>query len=322
MVGDPARSPFDPIHLRRSGELRRMSIEPRDGAWHPVRHGVWMAESKWALLDPIDRHAALVHAASLTQRGKKPLLFNLQSSAAIWGLPRIERWPGVVRHLVVRRGQRGNSLIRPHLGPESESVERQGLLVTPVARTVVDLARFDTIHNSVAAADYALRHGLCSRAELTAEIAGLPRGSRGLPRARTVVDLADPLSMSPGESLSRTKMFLLRLPRPQLQVAYHDDRGLIGAVDFNWDGVIGEFDGRTKYAVPEGATPEEAAQVLWQEKQREDRLRRHPKVTDFARWVWADAMTQRRLLVVLTAAGITPDPRNTWIDLGSARTRE
>lgn len=320
MLGEPARSPFDPIHLRRSAELRRMSVELRDGAWHQVRHGVWMAEAQWARLDPGDRHAALVHSAALSQRGKKALVFTLHSSAAIWGLPRIEPWPGVVRHLVDRRGQRGNSLVRPHLGPESKPVERQGLLVTPVARTVVDLARFDTIHNSVAAADYALRHELCSRAELTAELAGLPRGSRGIPRARTVVDLADPLSMSPGESLSRTQMFLMRLPRPQLQVAYRDDRGLIGAVDFDWDGVIGEFDGRKKYAVPDGATPDEAAQVLWQEKQREDRLRRHPKVTNFARWIWAEAMTQRRLLAVLGAAGIRPDPRHTWIDLGSVRT--
>lgn len=114
------------------------------------------------------------------------------------------------------------------------------MFATPVARTVIDLARFDTLHNSAAAADYALRHALCTRTQLAAELAGLPKGSRGLPRARTMVDLSDPLSRSPGESLSRTQMFLLRLPRPKLQVAYHDDHGLIGAVDYDWGGVIGE----------------------------------------------------------------------------------
>ena len=35
-------------------------------------------------------------------------------------------------------------------------------------------------------------------------------------------------------------------------MAHEDSAGLIGYVDFDWDGVVGEFDGKLKYKVPEG----------------------------------------------------------------------
>ena len=66
------------------------------------------------------------------------------------------------------------------------------------------------------------------------------------PRAVLVVDLADPLSMSPGEPVAM-QMFLLNLPRPELHQEIHDAEGLVGVVDFGWDGVVGEFDGQVKY---------------------------------------------------------------------------
>jgi hypothetical protein len=40
------------------------------------------------------------------------------------------------------------------------------------------------------------------------------------------------------------------------------------------EGVVGEFDGKMKYRVPAGASAEEAAEGVWREKKREDRLRR------------------------------------------------
>ena len=116
--------------------------------------------------------------------------------------------------------------------------------------------------------------------------------------------------MSAGESLSRAQMFLANLPKPELQVAHEDSAGLIGYVDFDWDGVVGEFDGKLKYKVPEGATPDEAAEILWQEKQREDRLRRRDNRV--ARWVWADAMRPKSMVTILGEQGIRPRPRSVW----------
>jgi hypothetical protein len=59
--------------------------------------------------------------------------------------------------------------------------------------------------------------------------------------------------------------------------------------------VIGEFDGRLKYDVP---------RALWDEKTREDTLRRLPEVRGFARWTMREAADARALAPVLSAAGL------------------
>lgn len=119
--------------------------------------------------------------------------------------------------------------------------------------------------------------------------------------------------MSAGESLSRVQMFRLGLPRPRLQVKHEDDLGLIGHVDFDWDGVVGEFDGKMKYRVPPDADPSEAAEIVWREKKREDRLRIGSQV---ARWTWEIALHRDRLGAVLAAKGVRPDPRVSWFSEG------
>jgi len=190
-------------------------------------------------------------------------------------------------------------------------VRVHGLLVTPPARTVVDLARYGTLRDAVTAADYCLRHGMCTRDNLVAELDLVPVRARGRASATTAVALADGLSMSPGESLSRVQMFRLRIPRPQLQVPFSDADGHIGDVDFGWEGAVGEFDGRTKYRIPAGASHDEAGQVLSAEKKREDRLRR---LTRVARWIWVDLMRPEQLLAILADQGVRPEPRSTWFD--------
>ncbi len=139
----------------------------------------------------------------------------------------------------------------------------------------------------------------------------VPPRVRGRPAARVVTELADARSMSAGESLSRAVMFRRGVPRPDLQVEVVDEDGLVGFTDFGWPGVYGEFDGRVKYGVPEDADPELASAVLWREKVREDRLRRQRRV---ARWVWADARDEHRMLGILAEQGVRPDPRSAWLD--------
>lgn len=170
--------------------------------------------------------------------------------------------------------------------------------------------------SAVAAGDHAVRHGLCTGAELEAEVGAIPPRVRGRVRARIAADLVDPLAMSPGESLSRVQMFLLDLPRPVLQQEVRDDEGLVGYADFGWRGVLGEFDGRVKYGVPPGTDPTDASAVLWAEKLREDRMRRHHAV---ARWTWAVARDRDALGRLLWRHGIRPQAVNTWFDVGHRR---
>ncbi|WP_404381750.1 hypothetical protein LL946_14280 [Knoellia locipacati] len=314
MLGPPPHPAFDRSCLHHAADLRRLGIEPTRGQWHQVRHGVWVRAEAFAGMDALDRHAALVHASVLTHRGPTELTLAREAAAAVWGLPRITAWPTTVHHLVTRRGVSGSRILRPFLGAEAEPVTAEGLQVTSVARTVIDLARTGTVHDAVAAADYALHHRLCTPAELAAEAAAVAPRAHGRGAAVLVAELADGLSMSPGESLSRVQMFVLRLPRPQLQVRYHDDQGLIGDVDFGWEGAVGEFDGRLKYRVPPGGSTQDVHRVIWAEKRREDRLRRQ---TGVARWVWAEAVQKYRLAAILAQVGITPERRSAWFDLGA-----
>ena len=314
MLGPPAPTPFDACILRRGRDLRAAGIEPTRGGWHQVRNGVWVSEHEWRGLTPEHEHAALVHATGLCLDRDSPV-FAVTSAAAVWGLPRIEQWPDAVRVLVQteQRG-RGSSLVRPHVGREADTVRLGDIRVTSPARTIVDLARTGTLHTAVAAADHALRHELCSFDELMVEVDAVPPRVRGRTTARLVGALADPLSMSAGESLSRVQMFLLNLPKPELQKEVRDAAGLVGFVDFGWEGVVGEFDGKVKYRVAEGASPADAGEIVWREKQREDRLRRQVRV---ARWTWAIALDRARLGARLAEYGIRPTPANRWVDPGA-----
>ena len=229
-------------------------------------------------------------------------------------MPTISPWPDVVHVLpsagMDRRVRRGTGpIVQRHVGEVGSTVVVHGVRVTSPARTIVDLARTGCLEDAVAAGDFALSRGLMAHADLAAEIAVVPPGTRGLPGARLAVDPMDGASGSPGESLSRVRMFRLNLPRPLLQSEFRDDRGRIGFSDFAWPGVVGEFDGKKKYGTEFAEDGGEVQEILWREKQREDRLRRQVRV---ARWTWAVALDPARLAATLGHVGIRPQLRNTW----------
>jgi hypothetical protein len=115
---------------------------------------------------------------------------------------------------------------------------------------------------------------------------------------------ADGRSESVGESRSRVAVALAGLPPPVLQWEVPSAKGrVIGRVDFWWPGrqVVGEFDGKVKYGrlLRPGQDP---AEVVYQEKRREDELR--AVVRTVVRWNWADltpfTLTATRLHRALT----------------------
>lgn len=316
MLGDPAPVPFDPLLLRTTRQLRALGVDPRRGGWHHVRYNAWVEQAVWAASTPEQRHAALVHATDLGCREPGAHVYALESAAAVWGLPRVGPWPSHVTVLATGPRTRGSRCIRVHVGAPAEGTRVDGVRVTDPARTVIDLARTQRLETALSAADHALRHGLCSSAELAAAADAVAPRVRGRPAARLVAALADGRAMSPGESFSRARMFQLDLPRPQLQVPLEDDDGWFGQGDFGWPGVVGEFDGRRKYAVPEDADVAAAEQALWAEKRREDRIRRRSRL---ARWVWQDVVEVTPMARVLAEQGIRPVVRPVWVDLAPRR---
>lgn len=305
--------PFDPEMLVLGRMVRATGQRPeRQRVLLRVRRGVWIARTDWSAMAPVDRHAALVHATALQCPDSDALVFSHASAAALFGMPRIDPWPKAVDVLRADHRVRSSGLIQRREGPAAPTVLVRGLRVTAPARTVVDLSRTSSLGSALAAADYAVRVGLCTPQELAEQVADLPAYAPGARAARTVVGLADPRSMSVLESLSRAQMYVLSIPRPQLQVSYADADGFIGVVDFDWDGRVGECDGKEKYRVPQDATAEAATEILWQEKQREDRLRRRCRA--LTRWVWRDAVHPERLLCRLAEIGVRPQSRNSWLE--------
>ena len=194
------------------------------------------------------------------------------------GLPALGRDDRLV-HVVVPGGRgrrrRGVAVHANELDP-ADVVELDRLHVTSLARTAVDLASVLPLPYAVAAVDAALR----ARPAIESRVRELGEGTRGRTVQR-VLDLSDGRAESPGESLSRVAIGSHGLPAPQLQKWVGDTADPIGRVDFLWPdhSVVGEFDGRGKYATRDD---------VWAEKLREDRLR--AAGLEVVRWVWADVV--------------------------------
>jgi hypothetical protein len=285
------------------------------GKFTRVALGVFLPTREWTGLSVEERHRARVRAIALTHPGA---VFSHYSAAIIWQIPLVDV-PLSVPHLIapIAEGGRSKSGLIRHCRGLPESVELvDGLRVTGVARTVVDVAAVSRFSSGVVVADYVLSppvapSGAADPRRVTWEQLQCEwqatASSPGSARARRAIAFADGASGSPGESISRAAIHELGLPKPVLQQPFFDGDGLIGYSDFWWPDadLIGEFDGVTKYIKTEltkGRTPGE---VVSDEKRREDRLR--AQVRGVARWGWSTARSPGELRRKLIGAGLRPE---------------
>ncbi|WP_133764927.1 hypothetical protein [Amnibacterium kyonggiense] len=269
-----------------------------------VARSAFVGSSVWTALS-IDERRRLVLAARAA-RAKQPIVFSHRSAADLHGVPMTgRRDTGVDVLTTLANGSRREHGFTKHASamPDLEVVDVEGLRVTSVARTVVELAMVLPFRDAVASADWALRRGI-PRQELLALLDLLGTGAARKRGAR-VIAFADPRSGSPDESKSRALIDELGFPPPDLQARFEDEFGFIGDVDFFWSHVplIGEFDGAIKLRDPamlRGRTP---AEVVRDEKRREDRLRRQGPLV--VRWGHED-LSMSRLGTILFGAGLRP----------------
>ncbi|WP_369136724.1 hypothetical protein [Modestobacter versicolor] len=171
--------------------------------------------------------------------------------------------------------------------PDDQVTVVDGVAVTDLARTVVDVARSVPFEAAVVIADAALARRRCTPEELRSCLTGMGPvpGSR---QAARVLAFADGRSESVGETRSRVLFHRLGLPppTPQLEVR-RPGGGLIGRCDFGWEQhrTLGEFDGRVKYGrlLRPGQS---AGDAVHEEKVREDELR--DVGWQVTRWTWSD----------------------------------
>ena len=203
-----------------------------------------------------------------------------QCGALVHGLP-VYTTP---RRLMATHGIGGrpisNDRVRLYVAqlPASELTVVDGVPVTSVARTVLDIARGCPLPEGLVTADAALRQGL-SRSQLRVTLRTQWNWPRR-PGAELVVRLADGRSESPLESYLRGRFIQLDLPQPELQYVVRAQSGeFLGRVDFMWDqlGLVGEADGKVKYTGDE----------LWREKKRHDDI--DEEGYQIIRWRWTQA---------------------------------
>lgn len=243
------------------------------------------------------------------------IVFSHASAAALWGAPLMNadmEWVHVTRPGKAQRTAAGVKVHRHPLSA-SEIVEIHGFRVTSPGRTALDLAATLGLPNGLVPLDRLLGlanpdpdadpAGACLRATL---LEGLGTGSH----AARILGCADARSGSAGESLSRGQMHLIGVPMPDLQRSFpRIDLPGVDVVDFDWPQLetFGEFDGEGKYFDADMIGDRDPREVLWEEKQREDRIRRHrPRGV---RWDWNTALSRDKLAARLASAGIVPGRR-------------
>jgi hypothetical protein len=219
----------------------------------------------------IDGHAAHRREHALRCAGRalsrKGQVVATASATILHGLPifAVPAAPELIAAWPTTSGRLAAAHVRvPALRPD-EVADWFGVPLTTVARTVVDLARFDA-RSGLMAADAALHEGLLSAADL-AQAIGRGAGLHGIRRARRVLQLASERIESPLESITHLALYDEGFPAPDLQVWVRGADGRRYRVDFllPQHRLIIEADGKGKYADED---------KLWDEKRREIALTR------------------------------------------------
>jgi hypothetical protein len=256
------------------------------GRWRRLRPGVYCTSSAWEPADDRLRHEWRAAAVAATMRRSRPHAFSHTTAAAVLGLPVPRRLLDRV-HLTVPCGSAAtrarDDLVRHAAAlPLGSVTVVRGLAVTAPARTIADCLRHLDAADAVALADAAVR----ARSVTVDDVRRVLEAQHQWPFtqvAALALLLVDGRRESSLESRSAVVLHRAGLPAPAPQVSIHDERGrFVARVDFAWleQGVVGEADGRVKYA--DG----NAVRVIEAEKERQSRLEALGLVV--VRWGWRD----------------------------------
>lgn len=193
------------------------------------------------------------------------------SAAIVWGFPILGYPPDVVERVSLAnagsRTTRNQRTRRSSVAPAV--VDINGMTVTSIEQTVVDIACLNGGEAGLVVADFALHHELTS-IERIHELAERQGKRPGIGNVRRMLAVADGRVESPAESRMRWRFFAIGFDVPQPQVVIVA-RGKTYRVD-GYDAqqrAIYEVDGASKYALHQDGH----VQAFFDERQRETELR-------------------------------------------------
>jgi hypothetical protein len=296
-----------------------------------VRTGQWVRLCHGAYAEPRGDHESLPHwdrARWVHLRAAKAVYHRLggravlshQSALVVHGIKVTDLDLGCVHVTRLAGLGRSGTAVCQHAArpPVLESIELDGVRLTPGARAVVEAIRFTAYPVGVSVVDEALRTGVATASDLAAALEQFANHT-GIRTASRAVSFGDGDSESVGESRLRVLLADLGLPPPVLQAEIRDALGqLVGRVDFllaEW-GVIVEFDGALKYAG-------QSAAALVREKRREDALR--DLGYEVVRSTWPDFATPgplaRRIHAAIRRAADRRTPMAGFVTAGGMQGR-
>lgn len=283
-----------------------------------LHRGTYVSAKQWNELWWEGQHLLKVLAVHAASAGSGPV-FTHASAAVLWGLPLYRMGEMPVQVLV--QGRRHSRVIagvvrRDMQVDEDDIVEVDGIRVTSLIRTVMDVARTCPFTTAVGCADAALRRAAVTGYIVDADAEAQWRegggrvaapGLRGVRQARRALEFADGRAQLPGESVSRVHLHTLGFSGYDLQVPVTGSAGDQYWLDFAFPRArtFGEFDGEGKYTDQSLRDAPSAHEAVLNEKNREDDVR---GVTGwrFARWGHQHIRTADDLGRRLAAFGLRP----------------
>jgi hypothetical protein len=277
--------------------LERIRAAVRAGRMHRLQHGVYAAGAP-------DLSTAV--RAALAKAGVGAVVSHETAAVLrpLWLPARPSNLIQLTRAGAIERTHRGVRLHGSRL-PEEFVEELDGLPVTTVARTAMDVARGLTLPDAMIVIDSAAR-ALIEQAsgEDLRVLRSTSRRAQLIPLAleplnhafasvwtwpgtvvvRGAIELLDPVSESPHESRGRGWMYEARLPMPLTAYQVQGASGAWYVSEFAWEGprVLGEVDGIEKY----GRTGTEVSANVRAERHRQEDLQ--DAGWTFVRWTTSE----------------------------------
>lgn len=275
-----SRAEDDKRLLVPENETVRRALARRVASGEVVRvaRGTYARKEHWSSL-PVSQQSR--YQIRTLQQTHPDWVFCGPTAALMYGLSVSYGYQETI-HVAKRAAhRRPDSRLTQHKLPSSslDNVAMvYGARVTSIVRTAFDCARIMDFRNALAVVDAVLRQANLSPCELEQRFRSIARNIRGGRKAIRVARYGNPSSESAGESMARAAIIQQGFVEPQLQAPFPDPLapGREFFADFFWPtpkgGIIGEFDGYSKYIDQNSPSSNRATRTMVREKHRESRL--------------------------------------------------